>query len=449
MPIVGRWNGVALAFRGGGNGAGGPQGRQGLSTPSSYSPLTPETLGNRLADVGAVTERIGPDPSAWSVREVGDGNLNLVFIVEGPLGTVVVKQALPYVRLVGDSWPLPLYRSFYEYHALTRQAKRDPGSVPVVHHFDEAQALTVMEYLSPHRILRGKLIDGERVDGLAAVLGNFCARTAFRGSDLSMTAAERKRDAALFLGNIEIIAITEDLVFCDPYFEAERNHHTDGLDPVVATLRGDAAMKRQVQHLFTMFSANAETMLHGDLHTGSIMCTDTETKMIDPEFAMYGPMGFDLGMLVANFLMAYFSQPAHRDPNELEPYQAWILGLIEEVSATYEAEFTRLWHRERTGMLYPKALFEDQGHSSDAALRDLLDRIWREAVGFCGIEMHRRTLSLAHNADFESIEDPARRAPLEARNLMMGRDLINDAARYPSAASLVAAAQDWNREAIL
>ncbi len=420
-----------------------------METPSSYSPLTSETLGPRLANVEAVSARIGADPHAWSVREVGDGNLNLVFIVEGPLGAVVVKQALPYVRLVGDSWPLPLYRSFYEYHALIRQAKRDPGSVPTVHHFDEDQALIVMEYLSPHRILRGKLIAGEQVDGLARVLGDFCARTAFRGSDLSMTAAERKQDAALFLGNIEIIAITEGLVFCDPYFEAEMNHHTEGLDPVVATLRGDAAMKSEAQHLFARFSANTETMLHGDLHTGSIMCTDTETKMIDPEFAMYGPMGFDLGMLIANFLMAYFSQPAHRQPDDLDDYQAWILGLVDEVAATFEAEFSRLWQSERTGMLYPAALFEDQDHASDAALRGYLDRIWRDAVGFCGIEMHRRTLSLAHNADFESIEDPARRAPLEARNIMMGRDLIANSARYPTAEKLVDAARNWNREAIL
>jgi len=29
------------------------------------------------------------------------------------------------VRLVGESWPLPLKRSFFEYHALTRQEARD------------------------------------------------------------------------------------------------------------------------------------------------------------------------------------------------------------------------------------------------------------------------------------------------------------------------------------
>lgn len=40
------------------------------------------------------------------IIEVGDGNLNLVYLVHGPKGTVVVKQALPYVRCVGESWPV-------------------------------------------------------------------------------------------------------------------------------------------------------------------------------------------------------------------------------------------------------------------------------------------------------------------------------------------------------
>ena len=109
-----------------------------------YAALTVETLPDRLSGIPEITERVGSDPAQWQVKEVGDGNLNLVFIVEGPKGQLVVKQALPYVRLVGDSWPLPLYRAFYEYHALTRQEARDPGSVPQVHFFDETQALIAM-----------------------------------------------------------------------------------------------------------------------------------------------------------------------------------------------------------------------------------------------------------------------------------------------------------------
>ncbi len=420
-----------------------------LAKASEYKALTQDTLPARLAGIDAVASHVGSDPATWSVQEVGDGNLNLVFIVEGPAGTVIVKQALPYVRLVGDSWPLPLNRAFFEYQALMRQAARDPGAVPEVYHFDESQALIVMEYLSPHLILRKKLIAGDRVEGLAQVLGNFCARTAFRGSDLAMDAAEKKADAALFLGNHELMAITEALIFTDPYFDAEMNHHTEGLDPVVATLRADVEMKVEVQHMLRAFTANAETMLHGDLHSGSVMCTGTETRVIDPEFVFYGPMGFDIGMLVSNFLMAYFSQPGHRDAADLAGYQDWILAVIEETVTSFNAEFARLWHSERRGILYPRSLFEDQGQDSTPALDALLRHVWRDALGICGIEMHRRTLSLAHNADFEDIEDTAVRAPLEARNLMMGRDLILRRAEIADVGELCALARKYNGEDFL
>lgn len=413
---------------------------------ADYLALTVETLPDRLSSIPAVADRVGGSSSDWAVQEVGDGNLNLVFIVTGTTGAVIVKQALPYVRLVGDSWPLPLYRAFYEHHALTRQQTYDPGSVPEIFHFDEAQALIVMEYLSPHVILRNKMIAGERVAGLGQRLGEFCARTAFRGSELSMASAQKKADVALFAGNVEIPAITEALVFRDPYFEAEMNHHTEGLDPVVATLRGDVAMKAEVQHLFRAFSAKSETLCHGDLHTGSAMCTADETKVIDPEFVFYGPMGFDIGMLIANYLMAYFSQPAHRSSGDLEGFQEWILATIEETWATFQSEFSALWAQERTGMLYDRALFEDQGQGSESARDALLAEIWADALGFCGIEMHRRTLSLAHNADFESIEDVSVRAPLEARNLMMGRNIILDRHKIAGAAELAGIARRFNTE---
>jgi 5-methylthioribose kinase len=44
-------------------------------------------------------------------------------------------------------------------------------------------------------------------------------------------------------------------------------------------------------------------------------------------------------------------------------------------------------------------------------------------LGFAGVEMHRRILGLAHNADFETIVDPDRRAACETRALKLGRHL--------------------------
>src|SRR4029078_12073567 len=99
-------------------------------------------------------------PASWSLSEVGDGNLNLVLIVKGAAGGIAVKQALPYVRLVGESWPLPLSRSHYEYLALTHQAGLAPGLVPTVLHHNEALALIAMELLEPHIIMRKGLVAG-------------------------------------------------------------------------------------------------------------------------------------------------------------------------------------------------------------------------------------------------------------------------------------------------
>ena len=411
-----------------------------------YEPLTPKTLPERLKNLDSITSLIGKEAQEWRVTEVGDGNLNLVFVVEGKSATIIVKQALPYVRVIGDSWPLSLKRAFFEHETLNRQAKRDPGSVPQIYYFDKEQAIIAMEMLSPHVILRKKLIAGEYVNGLGKTLGNFCARTAFRGSDLSLPTNEKKKDTALFQGNVELMAITENLVFTDPYFEAEMNHHTQGLEPVIEKLRSDISLKTEAQKILLKFSSNTETLLHGDLHSGSVMCTETETKIIDPEFGFYGPMGFDIGMLISNFLMAYFSQQGHRTDNNLEEYQDWILSVIDEIYSAFISEFSNLWHNERHGILFPKSLFEDQGHSSEVALHGVLDQIWSDALGVCGIEMHRRILSLAHNADFEEISDTHIRSKLEARTLMMGRQLILERNQIKDVKAIQMLARKYNLE---
>ena len=411
---------------------------------SGYEPLTVETIPARLGGISAVTDHLGTDISTWVANEVGDGNLNLVFIVKSPVGAVIVKQALPYVRLVGDSWPLPLKRAFFEYHALIRQEERAPGLVPKIYYFDEEQALIVMEFLTPHIILRHSLMAGKKHDGLAAVMGDYLGKTMFRGSDLSMDTAKRKADLALFADNAELCDITENLVFSDPYFEAELNHHTPGLDDLVKRLRTDIDLKVAAQDMKAKFANNAETMLHGDLHTGSIMVTDTETMVIDPEFVTYGPMGFDIGMLLANFFMAYYAQPGHAESEGARAeYQEWILGVISDIWGGFCDEFSHLWRTERNGILYQATLFEDQGDNlaSEQALAARLNHIFKDTLGFAGVEMIRRTLSLAHIAENDMIEDEAMRADCEGRGLRLGRSLAVNRAAFADMDSVISQAR--------
>lgn len=422
-----------------------------LSESQGFEALTVETLPARLGENAALCARIGADPSHWNVREVGDGNLNLVFIVTGDAGSAIVKQALPYVRLVGDSWPLPLKRSFFEYHALKRQASRDPGMVPEILHFDEAQALIVMEFLTPHIILRRALIEGQQLPRIGKDLGNFLARTLFRGSDLSMAAKDRKADLALFADNAELCDITENLVFSDPYFAARMNRHTSPqLDGIVAELRADRDMKVVAQKMKHLFAANAETLLHGDLHTGSVMVTPDETRVIDPEFAFYGPAAFDVGMLLANFWMSFFSQSGHEQAGSRESMRAYLLGVLDEIWSSFVAEFANLWRTERKGILYQASLFEDRGDAlgAEQALDLVLHDIWVDALGFAGVEMHRRILGLAHNADFETIADEDQRARCETKTLKLGRHIAVNRHTIHSIAEVNALATRLEKELV-
>lgn len=397
-----------------------------MTSYKNFVPLTPESLPSRLASLEALGEKVGEHSNTWKVREVGDGNLNLVFIVDGPKGSAVVKQALPYVRLVGDSWPLPLKRSFFEYHALRRQAQRDPGMVPEIFHFNSEQAMIVMEFLSPHIILRRALIAGQQLPKIGTDLGLFLARTLFRGSDLCMDTKQRKADLGLFADNVELCDITENLVFSDPYYAAKLNKHTTPqLDGIVATLRSDRDLKVAAQRMKHIFAANPETLVHGDLHTGSIMVTANETRVIDPEFAFYGPIAFDVGMLLSNFWMSYFSQSGHEKQGGRAEMRSYLQNVLVEIWQVFRTEFSRLWHSERNGILYQRQLFEEQGDmlGSEQALDLVLQNIWVDMLGFAGVEMHRRILGLAHNADFETIVNPDVRARCETKALKLGRHL--------------------------
>src|SRR5690349_23193031 len=142
-----------------------------------YRILQEAALRDYLAGLPNLNALLGGEPATWSITEVGDGNLNLVFIVKGTSGGLAVKQALPYVRLVGESWPLPLSRAHYEHLALTRQAHLAPGLVPAVIHHDPALALTAMELLEPHIIMRKGLVAGTAYPRFVEHITTFMART--------------------------------------------------------------------------------------------------------------------------------------------------------------------------------------------------------------------------------------------------------------------------------
>lgn len=418
-----------------------------------YRILHEADLRQYLAGLPELAAALGGEPSAWSITEVGDGNLNLVFIVKGTRGGVAVKQALPYVRLVGESWPLPLSRAHYEYLALSRQAELAPGLVPALRHHNETLALTVMELLEPHIIMRKGLIAGTQYPRFVDDVTTFMAKTLFFTSDLALSAAEKKEGIAAFAGNHALCKITEDLIFTDPYRVAEQNRWTAPyLDTSAAALREDMELHVAISRLKLKFMASPEALIHGDLHTGSIMVTERETKVIDPEFAFYGPMGFDIGAVLANLLMAYFASAGHeRTPGERRAFESWVLETVEQVWSEFSRKFLDLWRTEARGDAYPATLFAGEKGAArlEAERQAYMQRLFTDTVGFAAAKTIRRIFGLAHNADFELIEDPRKRAVSEARAVRLARAMMVETATFRAIADVTGAARklrDWQPE---
>jgi 5-methylthioribose kinase len=421
--------------------------------PDQYRILHEAALREYLAGLPELTAALHGEPRSWTITEVGDGNLNLVFIVKGARGGVAVKQALPYVRLVGESWPLPISRAHYEYLALEKQAQLAPGLVPALLHHNDTLALTVMELLEPHIIMRKGLIAGTQYPRFVDHITTFMARTLFFSSDLAISAAAKKEGIAAFAGNHALCKITEDLIFTDPYREAEQNRWTSPyLDAMAADFREDLDLHVAISRLKLRFMASPEALIHGDLHTGSIMVTESETRVIDPEFAFYGPMGFDIGAVLANLLMAYFASSGHeRALGERRAFEAWVLDIVEGVWNEFSGKFLELWRMEAAGDAYPAGLFagEKGGARLETERRAYMARLFSDTVGFAAAKIIRRIFGLAHNIDFEWIEDPPNRAICEARSLRLARAMMVDTASFPTIGSVTKAARelrDWQAD---
>ena len=273
-------------------------------------------------------------------------------------------------------------------------------------------------------------------------------------SDLAVPAAEKKDGIAAFAGNHALCKITEDLIFTDPYRVAEQNRWTQPwLDATAAAFREDLDLHVAISRLKVKFMASPEALIHGDLHTGSIMVTDSSTMVIDPEFAFYGPMGFDIGAVIANLLMSYLASIGHeRSPGERRAFEAWVLETVESVWTEFARKFLELWRtagQRRRVSGDPIRRRRRRGASGDraAGLHGAAtpatrsgSRPQRSSAAFWAW----RTISISNGSRI-----PKRRAISEARSLRLARAMMVDAASFRTIGAVTKAAQearDWEPE---
>lgn len=356
-----------------------------------------------------------------SCKEIGDGNLNYVFrVVDEATGdSLIVKQAGETAR-ISDEFKLSTNRIRIESNILKLQGELAPGLVPTIMLFDHVMNCCVMEDLSDHTILRTALINHQIFPKLADDLTTFMVNTLLLTSDVVMEHKEKKELVKDYI-NTELCEITEDLVYSEPFTDYNNRNELfpANAEWIKEHIYGDQRLRLEAAKLKFSFMTNAQSLVHGDLHTGSVFVREDSTKVIDPEFAFYGPMGYDVGNVIANLIFAWANAEfTMENGEEKATYQAWLESTIVEVINLFSEKFLRAWKENVTEVMAKEPGFD----------RWYLDSVLADTAAVTGLELTRRIVGLAKVKDITSISDETSRVMAEriclesAKRFILTRD---------------------------
>ena len=358
-------------------------------------------------------------------EEIGDGNINYVFKIYDKTTnkSVVIKQADKLLRASGR--PLDLNRNKIEAEILKIESELAPEFIPKIYYYDENMYALVMEDISDYKNLRKELMAGKIFKNLSEDISTFMVDVLLPTTDLVLDRADKKNKVKDFI-NIELCDITEDLVFTEPYlrtpiYERNKNIITEGNEDFVEkNIFSDEVLHSKVAYLRDNFMNYAECLLHGDLHSGSIFINEKGLKVIDPEFAFYGPMGYDIGNVIGNLIFSYMYKSFYDENNK--EFIDYIKNTIKEtVDKTYE-KLNKKYDEIVTFPLYKNKIFK----------KDYIDKIMADSFGYAGTEIIRRTIGDSKVLELTSLEKSEKKIKMEQKLLNVGINLIKNMDTYKS-----------------
>ena len=347
-----------------------------------------------------------------TVKEIGDGNINYIFKVENKIDgkSIVLKQADKLLRSSGR--PLDLARSKIEANILRIENNLAPHFVPEIYFYDEIMCVLAMEDISEYKNLRTELIAGKIFLNFADNISEFLSRTLLLTTDLFMNKFEKKKNVKEFI-NPELCDISECLVFTEPYDNnRNRNIITAGNEEFVENiLYKNEDLHFAILKLREKFMNYSQSLIHGDLHSGSIFINEKGIKIIDPEFSFYGPMAYDIGNVIGNlYFPLYRAKFFMEDSKKKEEFINWLEKCILDIPILFSKKCKLLWEKYSKDKLLKNKKFRDY----------YIENIVKDSLAYAGTEMIRRTVGDAKVLELTSLENSEKKLELE-------RSLINKA----------------------
>lgn len=361
------------------------------------------------------------------VKEIGDGNLNYVFRVweESTGKSVIVKQAGEALRISAEM-KVSTDRNRIESEILTIQDRYAPGLVPKIYRYDTVMCACAMEDLSDHQLMRYALMKHQIFPRFADDITTYLVNTIIKTTDIVMEHKAKKALVKSFI-NPELCEITEDLVLTEPYNDINKRNLVFEKNAafVKEQLYDDTALHLEIAKIKFAFMNNAQALIHGDLHTGSIFVKPDSTRVFDPEFAFYGPIGYDVGNVIANLFFAWNNGNA----SDAAKFCEWVLDTAAQTVDLFNAKFLDCFEECATDHMAKTPGFKEY----------YLDTILEDTAAYAGTELIRRTVGMAQVKDITTIADKDKRAFAERVNILCAKDLIINRGSYKTGKDFVIA----------
>lgn len=348
--------------------------------------------------------------------EIGDGNINYVYRVENEETheSIVIKHADSVARISGR--PMDPAHNRVEAKALALEGKIVPGAVPVLYYYDPVMCCLFMEDMKGYENFRYLLCRHQICEGFSDSVTDFMSAILMRTTD-QLLLPEVKRQLASDYANPQMCEITERLVFTDPFTDAHRSNVIlpENLSFVQNEIYEDRALLLEAATLKAEFKSNYQSLIHGDMHTGSILVKGKKFCYLDPEFSSYEPAGFDVGTVIGNLLLAYVNVLVTGNGSEKdERYKAWLEQTIKDITVGFYAKSLKILVEETTDRMAKVEGFAER----------YLKQIMHDTAGNCGAEMIRRIVGLAKVRDIAGIQDLATRVQAERIGILAAKDII-------------------------
>lgn len=351
-------------------------------------------------------------------EEIGDGNINYIFRVidRRSKKSVVLKQADKLLRSSGR--PLDLDRNRIEAKILKLEGEYAPNFVPKIYRYDDIMCVIVMEDISEYKNLRKELLNGKIFPNFADEISTFLVDTLLPTTDLILESGVKKERVKEFI-NKELCDISECLVFREPYIDDKKRNIviSENLDFVKKYIYDDIELRIEAGKLKNNFMNNVQSLIHGDLHSGSIFINIKGIKIIDPEFSFYGPMGYDIGNVIGNLFFALINRKyLMEESKHKEKFISWLEKTISDIFDLFKSKFQEKY----------KELVKEMMYSEESFMQWYLDEILADSVGFAGLEIIRRVVGDAKVIEITSVENMEKRVLIERELLDIGIRFIKE-----------------------